>query len=143
MKRFFLIGILGIVLVFETSYRIGETWESPSTGIVDASASAYLYWSRRSGNSIRWVWHGSISHSGYATRTGWDTPNSGGFTDEFNLGFGTIRSYFPFSNGFSYSYYSSRESNRMFHCSSRATIWATYGGYDHDRDVDGECWECN
>ncbi len=145
MKRFFLIGILCSVLVFATSYRTGETWESPSTGIVDASASAYLYWSRRSGNSIRRVWHGSASISVYATQMGGDTPNRGGFTYEYTLGYSSPfrSSYYSFSDGVSYSDYESRESDRMFHCSARATISATYGGYDHDRDVDGECFECN
>lgn len=134
MKRFFWIGILAFVLVFATSYRT-ETYGSPSTGGVDASASAYWFAYRNEDNDLRV--YGSVSVSMYATSMGYDTPNGGGFVYHMVCdSYDSSSVHLDFIDGISWSNSYSTESDAGFHCEARATVWADYGGYDHDVDAD-------
>ena len=141
MKRFFLIGILSIVLVFATSYRTDETFASPSTDILDASASAYIncYITQEEG-AVYIRWDGSVSASMYARSM--DTPNSGGCVYSLKCWSLDYSRNFEFYNGFSYSDSFSMSLPEAFHCFARVTIWSNQGGYDYDMDKDGKCRVC-
>ena len=130
---------MGIVLVFAISYRTGLT--SPSTGYVDADATAYRVIVSQ---SYEWnVYYGYASASVYATEISEGDPNSGTFSMGVTCGSISLPiERFDFYNGTGFSTSVSGDFTSSVHCEADATISAD-GGYDYDSDEDGQCYTCD